>query len=83
MKNENGILEQQFRDLNTNVNSMKEAIENSFRNQREFESSLGDLRLKLENEIGRNAKELDTIKRYFNNQGIVIQLSNSKIFSKF
>ena len=76
MKNENGILEQQFRDLNTNVNSMKEAIENSFRNQREFESSLGDLRLKLENEIGRNAKELDTIKRYFNNQGIVIQLSN-------
>ena len=61
---------------------MKEAIENSFRNQREFESSLGDLRLKLENEIGRNAKELDTIKRYFNNQGTVIQLSNSKIFSK-
>ena len=82
MKNENGILEQQLRDLNTNVNSMKEAIENSFRNQREFESSLGDLQLKLENEIGRNAKELDTIKRYFNNQGIVIQLSNSTIFIK-
>ena len=66
MRKENGILKQQLRDL-------KEAIPNSFRNQQEFDSSLGDLSKKLEFEIGGNAKELDTIKRYLNNQGIVIQ----------
>ena len=73
MKNENGILKQQLQFVMQNSESLKEAIENSFRNQRDFNSSLGDISMKLENKIDSNAKELDTIKRYLNNQGMVIQ----------